>query len=148
MRQVRFDGTFAGWRDAARDLLRRKVAPHQVEWLGSDDSGGLFDEPDVPEPSEPMSRTRIPRQLIDELEPHRRHLYTGAMGYLGFDGRSELNIAIRTITCVNGRAYFHAGGGVVWDSNPTSEYEETLTKAKALRAALEPGRKTEAGTSS
>jgi para-aminobenzoate synthetase component 1 len=75
-------------------------------------------------------------QIIDELEPHRRHLYTGAMGYLGFDGRSELNIAIRTITCVDGRAYFHAGGGVVWDSDPESEYEETLTKAKALRAAL------------
>jgi para-aminobenzoate synthetase component 1 len=76
-------------------------------------------------------------QIIDELEPHRRHLYTGAMGYLGFDGRAELNIAIRTITCTGGRAYFHAGGGVVWDSDPESEYEETLAKAKALRAALE-----------
>jgi para-aminobenzoate synthetase component 1 len=76
-------------------------------------------------------------QIIDELEPHRRHLYTGAMGYLGFDGRGELNIAIRTITCMGGRAYFHAGGGVVWDSDPVAEYEETLTKAKALRAALE-----------
>jgi para-aminobenzoate synthetase component 1 len=58
------------------------------------------------------------------------------MGYLGFDGRAELNIAIRTITCVGGRAYFHAGGGIVWDSDPVSEYEETLAKAKALRAAL------------
>ncbi len=76
-------------------------------------------------------------QIIDELEPHRRHLYTGAMGYLGFDGRAELNIAIRTITCTHGRAYFHAGGGVVWDSDPTAEYEETLTKARAMRAALE-----------
>ena len=75
-------------------------------------------------------------EIIDELEPHRRHLYTGAMGYLGFDGRAELNIAIRTITCVGGRAYFHAGGGIVWDSDPASEYEETLAKAKALRAAL------------
>jgi para-aminobenzoate synthetase component I len=75
-------------------------------------------------------------QIIDELEPHRRHVYTGAIGYLGFDGRAELNIAIRTFTCVDGRAYFHAGGGVVWDSDPSAEYEETLTKAKALRAAL------------
>jgi para-aminobenzoate synthetase component I len=75
-------------------------------------------------------------QIIDELEPHRRHVYTGAIGYLGFDGRAELNIAIRTFTCVAGRAYFHAGGGVVWDSQPAAEYEETLTKAKALRAAL------------
>ena len=91
-------------------------------------------------------------QIIDELEPHRRHLYTGTMGYLGFDGRAELNIAIRTITCVDGRAYFHAGGGVVWDSDPEAEYEETLTKAKAMRAALEmdtersdTGEKTETG---
>ena len=75
-------------------------------------------------------------QIIDELEPHRRHLYTGAMGYLAFNGDAELNIAIRTFQCVSGRAYFHAGGGVVWDSDPESEYEETLTKAKALRAAL------------
>ncbi|KJH79492.1 MULTISPECIES: TIGR03915 family putative DNA repair protein [Pseudomonadaceae] len=82
MRQVRFDGTFAGWRDAARDLLRRKVAPHQVEWLGSDDSGGLFDEPDVPEPSEPMSRTRIPRQLIDELESAARFRTSGRWSLL------------------------------------------------------------------
>jgi para-aminobenzoate synthetase component 1 len=76
-------------------------------------------------------------QIIDELEPHRRHVYTGAVGYLGFDGRAELNIAIRTFTCVGGRVYFHAGGGVVWDSDPASEYEETLIKAKALRRALE-----------
>jgi para-aminobenzoate synthetase component 1 len=83
-------------------------------------------------------------QIIDELEPHRRHAYTGAIGYLGFDGRAELNIAIRTFTCAQGRAYFHAGGGVVWDSEPAAEYEETLTKAKALKAALAAVAETEA----
>jgi para-aminobenzoate synthetase component 1 len=76
-------------------------------------------------------------QIIDELEPHRRHLYTGAMGYLGFDGDCELNVAIRTIQCAEGRAIFHAGGGIVWDSDPAAEYDETLAKARALRDALE-----------
>lgn len=75
MQQVRFDGSFDGWREVARDLLRRQVAPHRLEWLGSSDSGGLFDEPDgaeQTEPTEPMPRIRIPRQLIVELESAAR----------------------------------------------------------------------------
>ncbi|MGH8019932.1 MAG: aminodeoxychorismate synthase component I [Opitutaceae bacterium] len=75
-------------------------------------------------------------QIIDELEPHRRHLYTGAIGYLGFDGNCDLNIAIRTILCASGRAYYHVGGGIVWDSDPESEYQETLDKGRAMHAAL------------
>jgi para-aminobenzoate synthetase component 1 len=75
-------------------------------------------------------------EIIDELEPHRRHIYTGAMGYLGFDGNADLNIAIRTLTCVGGRAYYHVGGGVVWDSQPSAEYQETLDKGRAMREAL------------
>ena len=75
-------------------------------------------------------------QIIDEIEPSRRHLYTGAVGYLGFDGNCDLNIAIRTIYCLGDRAYYHAGGGVVWDSDPGAEYQETLDKARAMRAAL------------
>jgi len=75
-------------------------------------------------------------QIIDELEPCRRHLYTGAVGYLGFDGNCDLNIAIRTICCVGGRAYYHAGGGIVWDSMPGDEYQETLDKARAMREAV------------
>lgn len=70
MRQVRFDGSFDGWRDAARDLLRSAIAPHRVEWLGGNDTGGLFNEPDAFETLDPISTPapRIPRSLIDELE--------------------------------------------------------------------------------
>lgn len=68
MRKVRFDGSFDSWRDAARDLLQHGVAPHQVEWLGNDDGGGLFDEPHTSGPIDPAPPVRIPRQLIDELE--------------------------------------------------------------------------------
>jgi len=75
-------------------------------------------------------------QIIDELEPHRRHFYTGAVGYLGFDGDCDLNIAIRTVLCTGGHAYYHVGGGIVWDSAPEAEYRETLDKGRAMRAAL------------
>jgi para-aminobenzoate synthetase component 1 len=75
-------------------------------------------------------------EIIDELEPHRRHIYTGAIGYIGFDGNADLNIAIRTITCVGGRAYYHVGGGIVWDSDPAAEYQESLDKGRAMHAAL------------
>jgi para-aminobenzoate synthetase component 1 len=75
-------------------------------------------------------------EIIDELEPHRRHVYTGAIGYLGFDGNADLNIAIRTLTCVNGQAYYHVGGGIVWDSDPSAEYQETLDKGRAMHEAL------------
>ncbi|MBI2516705.1 MAG: aminodeoxychorismate synthase component I [Opitutae bacterium] len=75
-------------------------------------------------------------QIIAELEPHRRHFYTGSFGYLGFDGSAELNIAIRTLFCTGGRAYYHVGGGIVADSDPEAEYQETLDKGRAMRAAL------------
>ena len=75
-------------------------------------------------------------QIIDELERTRRGVYTGAVGYLGFDGGCDLNIAIRTIICAHGRAYYHVGGGIVWDSDPEAEFQETLDKGAAMRAAL------------
>ncbi len=75
-------------------------------------------------------------QIIDEIETRRRHVYTGALGYLGFDGNCDLNIAIRTICCAGGRAHYHAGGGIVWDSDPEAEYQETLDKARAMQEAL------------
>jgi para-aminobenzoate synthetase component 1 len=75
-------------------------------------------------------------QIINELEPCRRHVYTGSIGYLGFDGTCDLNIAIRTILCRPGHAHYHVGGGIVADSDPESEYQETLTKGRAMRAAL------------
>lgn len=71
-------------------------------------------------------------EIIDELEPYSRGIYTGSIGYIGFDGAWDLNIVIRTIILKNEHAYIHVGGGIVADSNPSSEYAETITKAKAL----------------
>ncbi len=75
-------------------------------------------------------------QLIDELETVRRHVYTGAIGWIGFDGDCALNIAIRTMLRHGGRAHYHVGGGVVWDSEPAAEFQESLDKGRAMRAAL------------
>lgn len=74
--------------------------------------------------------------IIDELEPVTRGPYTGCLGYLGFNRESQLNIAIRTAVCRPEAVYFHAGAGIVADSDPEAEYEETLAKAAGfLRAA-------------
>ncbi len=75
-------------------------------------------------------------EIIDELEPTARSVYTGCIGYLGFDGRADLNIAIRTALVVDGRAYFQVGGGIVADSVPEDEYQETLDKGEAIFHAL------------
>jgi para-aminobenzoate synthetase component 1 len=76
-------------------------------------------------------------EIIEALEPTRRSVYTGALGYLSFSGSMDLNIVIRTILCTGGRALFQAGGGIVYDSDPELEYEETLHKGKALAEALQ-----------
>lgn len=75
-------------------------------------------------------------EIIDELEPTQRNLYTGSIGYIGFNGDIDLNIVIRTVLCKDQNAYFQVGGGIVWDSNPESEYQESLDKAKAQIMAL------------
>ncbi|SCZ77681.1 aminodeoxychorismate synthase component I [Acidaminobacter hydrogenoformans] len=75
-------------------------------------------------------------EIIDELEPTQRNLYTGSIGYIGFNGDTDLNIVIRTIVAKEGKAYFQVGGGIVWDSDEYAEYEETLHKARALMKAL------------
>ncbi len=75
-------------------------------------------------------------QIIREIEPVRRGVYTGSIGYLGFDGDCDLNIAIRTLVCTRRATSYHVGAGIVWDSDPASEYEETLAKGRALREAL------------
>lgn len=75
-------------------------------------------------------------EIIDELEPNRRHIYTGSIGYLGFDGDMDMNIAIRTILMQGDRASYQVGGGIVWDSVPEKEYRETLDKGVALQCAL------------
>ena len=75
-------------------------------------------------------------EIIDELEPTQRGVYTGSIGYIGFDGTMDLNIAIRTVVLKGDRAYLQVGGGITWDSDPEAEYEECLVKAKALIQAL------------
>ena len=76
-------------------------------------------------------------EIIDELEPTRRSLYTGAIGYLGRGGASGFNIAIRTMTVERNRVSYQVGGGIVADSHPQGEYEETLHKGRGLRAVIE-----------
>ena len=76
-------------------------------------------------------------QIIKELEPSARGLYAGAVGYLDFAGNLDFCIAIRTVIVSNGKAQVQAGAGIVMDSNPAAEYEETCDKARALIDALE-----------
>lgn len=71
-------------------------------------------------------------QIIEELEPHRRGVYCGAIGYIGFDGNMDTNIAIRTATICKNLLSFYAGGGIVADSDASKEYAETLDKAFSL----------------
>jgi len=76
-------------------------------------------------------------EIIDELEPASRGPYTGALGYLGFNRETQLSILIRAAVCKQGRTYFHAGAGIVADSIPESEYQETLDKARGFLGALQ-----------
>lgn len=75
-------------------------------------------------------------EIIEELEPVRRGVYTGAIGYLDFSGAVDLNIAIRTAVIRDGQVHYHAGGGIVADSEPLAEYHETLHKARGFFRAL------------
>ncbi len=76
-------------------------------------------------------------QIIEELEPHKRGLYCGAIGYIGFDGKMDTNIAIRTAVVCENELSFYAGGGIVADSVGDKEYKETLDKASNLKALLQ-----------
>jgi para-aminobenzoate synthetase component 1 len=75
-------------------------------------------------------------EIIDELEPTVRGVYTGAIGYFSAHGRVDLNVAIRTLTLVDGIAHAHVGGAIVADSDPMAEYCETLDKARGMARAL------------
>ena len=75
-------------------------------------------------------------EIIEELEPSRRSIYTGSLGYLSFSGSMDLNILIRTILKKEDKLYFSVGGGIVADSKPEDEYEETLVKARAMMEAI------------
>lgn len=76
-------------------------------------------------------------EIIDELEPTKRHIYTGSLGYLSFTGAMDLNIIIRTFLVKKDTVYFQIGGGIVADSIAEDEYQETLDKGKALIEALQ-----------
>jgi para-aminobenzoate synthetase component 1 len=81
-------------------------------------------------------------QIIEELEPHRRGVYCGAIGYIGFDGNMDTNIAIRTAVYVKdvqneGEISFYAGGGIVADSVREKEFAETLDKASSLLKTMQ-----------
>ncbi len=75
-------------------------------------------------------------EIIEELEPTRRSIYTGALGYLSFSGNMDFNILIRTILKKGDQLYFGVGGGIVADSDPEKEYEETLVKARGIMEAI------------
>ena len=76
-------------------------------------------------------------EVIEELEPHRRGVYCGAIGYIGFDGSMDTNIAIRTMVHSQGKIHFWAGGGIVNDSDVNEEYQECFDKAAAMIAVLQ-----------
>ena len=76
-------------------------------------------------------------QIIDELEPERRGPYSGGCGYISYDGDMDTCILIRTMVVKDGMAYLQAGAGIVYDSDPDREYEETVNKAKALFKAVD-----------
>lgn len=80
-------------------------------------------------------------EIINELEPTRRGPYAGAVGYFGFSGNMDTCITIRTLVIKNGVAYIQAGGGVVADSDPAAEYQETVNKARAMLRAVEMAEK-------
>ena len=75
-------------------------------------------------------------EIIEELEPVKRSVYTGSIGYIGFDGNMDTSVVIRTFIIKGKNAYFHVGGGIVYDSDPEKEFQETLDKAKALIEAI------------
>lgn len=76
-------------------------------------------------------------EIIDELEPSRREVYGGAVGYFSFSGNMDLAIAIRTLQIVKDKLYLQAGAGIVADSDPEMEYQETLNKARGVKRAIE-----------
>ena len=75
-------------------------------------------------------------EIIEELEPTKRGIYTGSLGYIDFCGDADLSIVIRTVVIKGEKAYFQVGGGIVADSDPEQEYQETLDKACAIIEAI------------
>ena len=82
-------------------------------------------------------------EIIDELESVRRGVYAGAVGYFSYTGNTDTAIALRTLLIKNNRVYIQAGGGVVADSDPASEFDESVNKARAMIRALNAAREFE-----
>jgi para-aminobenzoate synthetase component 1 len=80
-------------------------------------------------------------EIIDEIEPNRRHIYTGSIGYISFHDTMDLSIAIRTATICHGKMIFSVGGGIVYDSDPQDEYDETLHKGMTIMETLMAAKK-------
>ena len=76
-------------------------------------------------------------EIINELEPEKRGIYSGAVGYFDFGGNMDMCIAIRTLVASRGKLFYQAGAGIVADSVPETEYQETINKTGALRRAIE-----------
>jgi len=87
-------------------------------------------------------------EIIDETEPTARGVYTGSIGYIGIDGNACLNIAIRTIIITRRKAFAQTGGGIVADSDPQAEWNETITKARALLAGIDSVKRDASGRKS
>lgn len=78
-------------------------------------------------------------EIIEEQEPTKRNIYTGSIGYIDFSGNADLNIVIRTVVIKDNKAFYSVGGGIVWDSDEVSEYQETLYKGISIMTALTNG---------
>jgi para-aminobenzoate synthetase component 1 len=123
----------------------RGIEPHPTVWHSVGTVEGVlhdrYDAIDLLRATLPGgSITGAPKvramEIIDELEPTERSVYCGSIGMLGLDGSMVLNIAIRTIIIDRGRAHVEVGGGIVADSDPQAEYDETLDKARGMLRAL------------
>ena len=129
---------------AVKELLKLESF-EQVHHLVSTVEGRLRAEVDhvsalracFPGGSIPGAPKKRAREIIAELEPAPRGLYTGALGWFGFNGESHFSIAIRTLVVEDDRAHFHVGAGIVADSEPAQEWQETLDKAAGILLAAE-----------
>ena len=75
-------------------------------------------------------------EIIDELEPTQRNVYTGSIGYIGFNGEMDLNIAIRTIVKQNEDVYFQVGGGMTWESKPEEKYPRNIRQSSIYNESV------------
>ncbi len=133
--------TFGGVQVSSLCALRQLPTVHHLESVVQ---GKLRAGVGIPEllratfPGGSITGAPKPRamEIIERLEPHRRGVYTGAMGYISFDRSMDLNIAIRTATVIGRTAHFAVGGGIVADSDPVAEYRETLVKLRGHAEAL------------